>query len=178
MGVKRLIQHSPYYLQLGAEYLNKTIIPDSEYQTTLRRVNLPIERNAVIHMMFDESGTIEGARIAVGLIKSNASLDSASSCRIKIYTVSNDATPWIDTLVKDISPSISSDKLFKTTIDNTEAGVDIFGDVTFKIVARVQRGNDVYYAYDYFNHLGITDKVERLRKKVSFLEITKKDFGT
>jgi hypothetical protein len=178
MGVKRLTQHSPYFLQLGAEYLNKTIIPDSKYQTTLRRVNLPIEREAFIHMMFDESGTIEGARIAVGLLKSNASLDTPSTCTVKIYTVSNDATPWIDTLVKTVNLTPGSDKLFKTTIDSTEALQDIFGDVTFKVVARVQRGNDVYYAYDYFNHLGLTDKVERLRKKVSFLEITKRDFGT
>jgi hypothetical protein len=174
---KRLVQHSPYFLQLGAEYLNKTIIPDSKYQTSLRRVNLPIEREAFIHAMFDESGSIEGARIAIGLLKSNASLDTPTSCTVKIYTVSNDATPWGDTLVKTVSLSPSSDKLFKTTIDSTEAGQDIFGDVTLKVVARVQRGNNVYYAYEYFNHLGLTDKVERLRKKVSFLEITKRDFG-
>lgn len=178
MAAKRLVQHSPYFIQLGAEYLNKTIIPDSKYQSTIRRVNLPIERDAFIHMMFDESGAIEGARIAVGLLKSNASLDTATTCTVKVYTVSNDATPWIDTLVKTVTLSIGADKLFKTTIDSAEALQDIFGDVTFKVVARVQRGNDVYYAYDYFNHLGLTDKVERLRKKVTFLEITKRDFGT
>lgn len=169
---KRLVQHSPYYLQLGAEYLNKTIIPDSRYQMSLRRANLPITRAPFIHMMFEDAG----ARIAVGLLKANASLDTASSCTIKIYTVSNDATPWQDTLVKTASPAISTDKLFKTTVDQIEAGGEIFGDTIFKVVARVQRGNEVYYAYDYFNHMGITDKVERLRKKVQFLEITKKDF--
>ena len=177
MGVKRLTQHSPYFVQLGAEYLNKTIIPDSKFQSTIRRANLPLEREAFIHMMFDESFTVSGARIAAGLLKSNASLDSADSCNFKIYTVSNDATPWARVLVKEASLSIDSDKLFKTTIDNTEAGVDIFGDVKFNVVVRIQRGNSVYYAYDYFNHLGLTDKVERLRKKVQFLEITKKDFG-
>lgn len=177
MAAKRLVQHSPYFIQLGAEYLNKTIIPDSKYQSTIRRANIPIERDAFIHMMFDESGSIEGARIVVGLLKSNASLDTATTCTIKIYTVSNDATPWVDTLVKTVTLSPGSDKLFKTTIDSVEAGQEIFGDVTFKVVARVQRGNDVHYAYDYFNHLGLTDKVERLRKKVSFLQITKKDFG-
>lgn len=175
---KRLTQHSPYFIQLGAEYLNKTIIPDSKYQTTIRRANLPIEREAFIHAMYDESGAIEGARIVVGLLKSNASLDTPSSCIVKVYTVSNDSTPWLDTLVKTVSLSPDVDKLFKTTISSTEAGLDLLGDVTLKIVARVQRGNDVYYGYEYFNHLGLTDKVERLRKKVSFLEITKRDFGT
>ena len=174
---KRLTQHSPYFLQLGAEYLNKTVIPDSKYQTTLRRANLPIEREAFIHAMFDESGTIEGARIAIGLLKSNASLDTPTTCNVRMYLVSNDLTPWQDDLVKQIVLTPDSDKLFKTTLSSSEAGVDIFGDVTIKIVARVQRGNDVYYAYEYFNHLGLTDKVERLRKKVSFLEITKRDFG-
>lgn len=169
---KRLLQHSPYYLQLGAEYLNKTIIPDSRYQMSIRRATLPLERTAFIHMMFEESG----ARIAVGLLKANASLDTGSSCTIKIYKVSNDATPWQDTLVKTVSPAISVDKLFKTTVDEIEAGEEIFGDIIFKVVARVQRGNEVYYAYDYFNHMGLTDKVERLRKKAQFLEITKKDF--
>lgn len=175
---KRLVQHSPYYIQLNAEYLNKAVIPDSKYQLSLRRVNLPIDRTAFIHMMYDESGIVDGARIAVGLIKSNASLDSADSCKIKIYTVSNNASPWQDTLVKELVLSISSDKLFKTTITSSEAAQDIFGDVTFKVVARIQRKNNVFYAYDYFNHLGITDKVERLRKKVSFLELVKRDFGT
>lgn len=175
---KRLTQHSPYFLQLGAEYLNKTIIPDSKYQTTIRRANLPIEREAFIHAMYDESGSIEGARIVVGLLKSNASLDTPTTCTVKVYTVSNDLTPWLDTLVKTITLSPDASKLFKTTISSTEAGQDLLGDVTIKVVARVQRGNDVYYAYEYFNHLGLTDKVERLRKKVTFLEITKRDFGT
>lgn len=175
---KRLVQQSEYFVQLGAEYLNKTIIPDSEHQISIRRSNLPIEREAFIHAMFDESGSINGARIVIGLLKSNASLDTPTSCVVKIYIVSNDSTPWVDTLVKTISLSPGSDKLFKTTISSTEAGVDIFGDVTVKVVSRVTRANDVYYGYEYFNHLGLTDKVERLRKKVSFLELTKRDFGT
>lgn len=174
---KRLVQHAPYFLQLGASYLNKTIIPDSKYQTSVRRATLPLERTAVIHMMYDETGSIDGARIAVGLLKANASLDLPTSCSIRIYKVSNDIAPWGDTLLKTATPSVDTDKLFKTTIDSTEAGEDILGDVTLKVVARVQRGNNVYYAYEYFNHLGITDKVERLRKKVQFLQITKKDFG-
>jgi len=175
---KRLVQHSPYFLQLGTEYLNKTIIPDSKVQMNIRRANLPIERQGFIHVMFDETGVTDGARVVAGLTKNNASLDSATTCTFKIYTVSNDATPWTDTLVKTITVSAGSDKLFKTTISSTEALQDLFGDVTLKVVARIQRDNSVFYAYDYFNHLGITDKVERLRKKVSFLEITKKDFGT
>ena len=146
---KRLVQHSPYYLQLGAEYLNKTIIPDSEYQMSLRRATIPLERHGFIHMMFEETAS----RIAVGLLKANASLDTASSCTIRVYKVANDATPWVDTLIKTVSPAISTDKLFKTTIDESETGEEIFGDVIFKIVARIQRGNSVYYVQDYFNHM-------------------------
>lgn len=177
MGVKRLTQQSYYYQRLGAEYLTKTIIPDAHSQTQIRKYNSVLQREAFTHFMYDESGSISGGRIAIGLLKNNTSLDTADSCTYKIYLVSNDATPWVDTLVKSGTLSINSQKLFLTTLDDTEAGVDMDGDYTFKITARIIKNNIPYYTQEYFNHIGITDTVERIRKKVAFLEITKKGFG-
>lgn len=174
---KRITQESGYYLRLGAEYLNKTILPDAHNQMQIRRYKSSISRSAFVHFMFDESGTIDGGRIAIGLFKNQTSLDNADYCSFKIYKVSNDATPWIDTLVKSGNLSINSNKLFLTTLTSTEAGVDISGDVTFKIKAKIIRNNIPFYVTEYFNHLGITDTVQRIKKKVTFLEITKRDFG-
>lgn len=174
---KRITQESGYYLRLGAEYLNKTILPDSHNQTQIRRYKSTISRSAFVHFMFDESATIDGGRIAIGLLKNQFTLDNAESCTFKIYKVSNDATPWNDTLIKNGSISINSNKLFLTTLTSSEAGVDISGDVTFKIKAKIIKNNIPYYVSEYFNHLGITDTVQRIKKKVSFLEITKRDFG-
>ncbi len=174
---KRATQHSSYFLRIGAEYLNKTVIPDSKYQVTLSKTTSTITRSAFMHFMYDESGTIDGGRIAIGLLKNSTQLESAESCEFTIYKVSNDATPWLDTQVKTGTLVIGADKLFKTTLDTTEAGVDIQGDVTFKIKAKLVYKNKPYYLSQYFNHVGITDKVERLRKKVVFLDLTKKSTG-
>lgn len=174
---KRLTQECSYYLRLGADYLNKTILPDAHNQMQIRRYKQSISRSAFVHFMFDESGTIDGGRIAIGLLKNESNLDNADSCTFKIFKVSNDATPWLDTLVKSGTLSINSNKLFLTTLTSTEAGIDISGDVTFKIKAKIIRNNIPYYLTEYFNHVGITDTVARLKKKVTFLEITKKDFG-
>lgn len=177
MTAKRMIVEEAYSLELKREFLNKTALVSFNNQLTLKKASFPIEREAFTHMMFDESGTVEGARIAFGLIKNQTALDSADSCSFKIFRVSNDATPWVDTLVKQGTLSIGSDKLFKTTLDVSEAGTDILGDVTFKVQARILRGSELFFVQEYFNHLGLTDKVERLRKRVQFLSITKKDFG-
>lgn len=177
MGVKRLTQQSYYYQRLGAEYLTKTIIPDAHSQIQIRKYNSVLTREAFTHFMYDESGSISGGRIAIGLLKNNTSLDTADSCSYKIYRVSNDATPWVDTLVKSGTLSINSQKLFLTTLDDTEAGVDMDGDYTFKINARILKDNQAYYVQEYFNHIGITDTVSRLARKVQFLAITKRSFG-
>lgn len=175
---KRLFQESKYWIRLGAAYLNKTILPDAHTQMQVRRYKAQVQREAFVHVMFDESATVlDGCRLAFGLTKNDTNLDIAQSCNYKIYRVSNDSTPWQDTLVKSGTLSINADKLFLTTLTSVEAGADIFGDVTFKVSARVIRNNIPYYVTEYFNHLGITDKVERVRRKVTFLEITKQSVG-
>ena len=175
--MKRLFQESSYYIRIGSELLNKAIIPDAHFQNTILRFPSNIEREVFIHSMFDESLTIDGARISIAFLKNKTTLDNATECRVKVYRISNDATPWTDTLVKTITLSQGSDKLFKTTLTSAEAGVEIFGDVTFKIHARVMFKNKPHYGVNYFNHLGLTDKVERIRRKLVFIETTKKPPG-
>lgn len=175
--MKRIVVEADNVVDIKREFLNKSALLGFNNQLTLKRYSIEIERTAFTHMMFDESGSIAGARVVFGLVKNNAALDSSDSCQFKIFRVSNDGTPWVDSLVKSGTLTPSSDKLFKTTIDNIEAGVDIFGDMTFKVQARIVRGNEIFFAQDYFNHLGLTDKVERLRKRVNFIQLTKRDFG-
>lgn len=167
---------STYFLRVGAEYLHKSAIPDAYHQITIAR-NDNIIREAFVHFMWDESGTIDGGRIAIGLLKNRSTLDDATSCKFEIYKISNDATPWMDTLVKSGTLAIGANKLFTTTLNSTEAGTDMQGDVTFRIKAKIKFKNKMFYVNEYFNHIGLTDKVERLRKKVTFLQITKKDVG-
>lgn len=173
----KAVQQSSYFLRVGAEYLNKAAIPDAFNQITLSRRTGGVVREAFSHFMFDESGSIAGGRIAFGLLKNSSTLESADSCKYWVYKVSNDATPWADTLVKSGSLALGADKLFKVTLDETEAGVEIQGSQTFRVRAKLTYNGRPYYLNEYFNHIGLTDKVERVRKKVTFLQITKKDVG-
>lgn len=175
--MKRIVVESDNTVDLKREFLNKTSLLSFNNQITLKRFSIEIDRQAFCHMMFDESATVDGARLVFGLTKNSSVLDSADSCAFKIYRVSNDATPWVDTLVKSGTLTIGADKLFKATLTNAEAGVDLLGDVTLKVQARVLRGSQLFFVQDYFNHIGLTDKVERLRKRVNFIQVTKRDFG-
>lgn len=176
--LKLTLDHNvPWSVNLRREFVEKTIIPETTYNHVLSKRNKAITRTTFIHMMYDESATIVGSRIAIGLLKNNTNPDFATTCSFKIYKVSNDATPWVNTLVKSGSVAIDSDRLFKTTLTDVEVGADQQGDITLLVKATITKGNDTFESSQYFNHIGLTDKVERLRKKVVFLDLTKKSTG-
>jgi len=53
--------------------------------------------------------------------------------------------------------------------------IDLEGDITLKIAVRANRQNSQFYFKGYFNHLGSIELMNRNKRRISFLEITKVD---
>lgn len=175
---KHIEQQANYVQRLKTKYLSKSVLIADKNFAMLRKTSGLIEFEPFVHLMFDQSYSPDEARIAIGLLKSQTSLDNPDSCEFKIYKIANDATPWGQTLVKSGTLSIGSDRLFKTTLTQAELGDDLLGEVTIRVWAKIIKGNTGYRVQEYFNHIGITDAVLRLKKKINFLSISKKDWGT
>lgn len=174
---KHVEQQATFVQRLKTEFLSKTALLGSEYFAIIKRTFGGVTYEPFIHYMFDESYSVNESRIAIGLLKSQTSLDNPESCEFKIFKISNDGTPWVETLVKSGTLSLGADKLFKTNLTQAELGADLLGEVTVKIWVKITKGNEVFRLQKLFNHVGITDQVARLKRKLKFLEVTKKDFG-
>ena len=175
MSALTLDHNTPYTINLRRQFVDRTIIVETDYVLLLDKRRKPITRQAFVHMMWDESNVIDGVHIAFGIHKNETNLDYAGSCEYKIFKVSNDATPWENTLVKSGTLSMSSDRLFKVDLLATEAGEDLIGDTTFLVKAKIIRGLDTYEVVKYVNHMGITDYTQVLKRRINFLQLVKKD---
>lgn len=104
---------------------------------------------------------------------------SGGSCAFKIYAVSLDNT-YAETEIFSGSATIQSDGSFVLDIPYSSftPTTELDGERTILISSSITRRSKTYRSKEYFNHIGIYDNVLRLRNKVKFLEITKKDFGT
>lgn len=173
----KIVHNSEYSIKLNRDYPAPTIMIETDYVIELSKRRHPITREAYVHAMWDESGTIDGIRLSFGLTKNKRFLDVATSCEYEIFIVSNNATPWINTSVKSGTLTQSADRLFKVTLDSSEIGESPIGDITFLVKAEIVKGLDRYDVSQYFNHLGITDYTQFLKRKIQFLDLTKKATG-
>lgn len=163
------------FIDLKFEAVNKAIVCFDEDFLSLKKYQDAIERSPFLHVMFDESYSIDGVRLAIGVLKNKINRAKADFCDYKIFLISNNNTPWNETLVKSGTLSQNPDKLFLTTLDSTEATVDFIGDQTFRVWARIVIDNKPYYIQKYFNHLGVSDSILKLKQEVEFLDISKLD---
>jgi hypothetical protein len=104
----------------------------------------------------------------------NASVANAATCTFKVYQIT---TPdWTENLITTMSGTQLANNYFYTNpLNVTMFPIDFFGGDSIMIEATIVRLGQTYRDRIYVNHLGIYDNVDRLRKDVEFLEITKKD---
>lgn len=104
----------------------------------------------------------------------SGTVSSAGTCSFKVFKVT---TPtWTEELVNTFNgvPTYNS-YFFADVLSTSFPGVDFFGGDTIMVEATVTRLGETYRDRVYVNHLGIYDNVDRLRKDVQFLDITKLD---
>lgn len=104
---------------------------------------------------------------------------SGGSCTFKIYAVSLDET-YAETEIYSGTATLQPDNSFILDVPYSafSPATELDGERTIMISSSITRRGKTFKSKDYFNHIGIYDNVLRLRNKVKFLEITKRDFGT
>lgn len=123
-----------------------------------------------------DSNTFDDTKIVAYLYnKTTRKADKASSCSFSIYSV---ASPdWTENLLTTAVGSEQSNNYWYIQLDNMliDPPASIDGDTTLMIEATVERLGETYRDRIYVNHLGVYASLVQLRKKVTFLSITKAD---
>ena len=103
---------------------------------------------------------------------------SGGSCSFTIYAVSLDDS-YSETEIFTGSGILQTDGSFIQDVPYSSFSIptDMDGERTLLVKASIPRKSTVFKNKEYFNHIGIYDSFIRLRNKVNFLAITKKDFG-
>jgi len=103
-----------------------------------------------------------------------ASIVNAATCSFKIFKVTS--LTWEDTPILTVpGVQLLNNYFYADPNTNLMPSVDFFGGESIMIEATVVRLGITYRDRVYFNHLGIYDNVDRLRKQVEFLDLTKQD---
>lgn len=107
----------------------------------------------------------------------NGTIDNSASCVFKIYNVATTLNPqWDDQLLFTTSGTLMPNGYYFATIAlNSLPGTFLDGNTTLMVEGTAIRLGRTYRDRIYINHLGIYDNVDRLRKDVEFLDITKLD---
>lgn len=104
----------------------------------------------------------------------NASIANAATCQFKLYQVTS--PDWTETLLTTLPGSQLTNNYFYINPTTASLGsIDFQGGDTIMIEATIDRLGVIYRDRIYLNHLGVFDNITRLKNKVNFLEVTKKD---
>ncbi len=104
----------------------------------------------------------------------SGTVSSAGTCSFRVFKVT--VPTWTEELVTTFSGMVTYNSYFFADVPATSMStVDFFGGDTIMVEATVTRLGETYRDRIYVNHLGIYDNVDRLRKEVEFLDITKLD---
>lgn len=156
----------PVFLVNSSKKWQMLLGPDSAFSSSEQVLKLGVE--------FDQDD-FNSIRFTAYLFQpSSGTVSNAASCEFKVYKVS---TPqWTETLVHTFSGVQIFNSYFFADINNTlMPSVDFFGGDTIMVEATVTRLSETYRDRLYINHLGIFDNVTRLKNRVTFVELTKKD---
>jgi hypothetical protein len=99
---------------------------------------------------------------------------SSGSCLFKIYAISDDDS-WSKTLLYQSSGTSIDSKKWVLHATKDDIGWT-YGKTTLLIEATLTRQGDTFIKQAYFNHLGIYQNAEALRRDINFLKLTKRDF--
>lgn len=94
------------------------------------------------------------------------------SCSVTVYSIAQ-GNSWNETVIGTKGLLANSDK---AVIDFSASELpELEGDITLKIKVSATRQNKTYYFMGYFNHLGSIEFMNRNKRKITFLEVTKAD---
>lgn len=147
------------------------VSPNNSYNSILlRNTHRPFDPNALdlnIWAKFD-TNDFDGIHL-IGSLTKNGVAKAIGSISFDIYKVSIDNN-WTETLLFQTTGTPAS-----VTQAQLGSSNQLDGELTLAIYATAVRGKRIYKKKIYLNHLGSYDSIVRLRNKVKFLEIIKKD---
>lgn len=91
-----------------------------------------------------------------------------------VYLVSTDTT-WTETLITDVVGTLDGTRLTAELPQSLLGVIELDGEFTLAVKCTITRQGTNYTKKIYLNHLGVYESIFRLRQKVAFLDITKKD---
>lgn len=101
-------------------------------------------------------------------------IDNAASCVFNIYKVV--APGWQETLVATVPGTVQFNHYYFADVDLSDlVPADLDGDSTLMIEGVVLRSGQTFRERVYVNHIGVYDSIDRLRKDVDWLDISKVD---
>lgn len=100
----------------------------------------------------------------------------SGSCVVRLYQI--DPATFSESLIYT-SPSVvpANGAFIGAILETSVSPVEYIGEVDFAFDVTVTRGKSVISDRFYLNSLGIFDFADRIKKRVQFLEIAKRDFG-
>lgn len=102
-------------------------------------------------------------------------IDNSASCLFNIYKVDS-TSGWTESLLATVSGVVQPNHYYFADVNlATLLPANLDGENTLMVEAISMRSGDVFRDRVYFNHIGVYDSIDRLRKDVDFLDITKLD---
>ncbi len=115
--------------------------------------------------------------IKTGLVKNETQVIHGAQCIVDVYGInlSTGDETLLFTTTAQTAPS--DDGYFRIYVTEAQLTQEIQGEYDYAIEVSIKRFVKTFRRKFYFNSLGLYDFALRIKKKVQFLEITKKDFG-
>ena len=101
-------------------------------------------------------------------------VDNAASCTFNIYKVV--PAGWQETLLATVPGTVQFNHYYFADVDLADLiPAELDGDSTLMIEGVVIRSGETFRDRIYVNHIGVYDSIDRLRKDVDWLDISKVD---
>lgn len=147
---------------------NVRTITQSNISYMQRNPLRPIKLN--VWAKFDEIN-FDGISVLANL-NDDLTNKSIGSCEVIVYAI-DQGNSWNETLIGTKTGTATANGVI-IDFDASELP-SIQGDVTLKLSVRATRLGKTYYHTGYFNHLGSLEVMTKNKKKIAFMEITKRD---
>jgi hypothetical protein len=123
---------------------------------------------------FNENSFNDIQIIAYLYDQKNGGVANAGTCEFKLYKVT---TPdWSDVPINTLAGSKLENTYFYINPSLSSLGsIDLQGGDTIMVEVTIFRLGVTYKDRAYINHLGIYDNLNRVKREVRFLDVTKKD---
>lgn len=174
MAARRMKLFSDNHITLKKGFKREVIFtPIQKVLPTVQRK--PLALDLVCHAIHDyDAGLI---RLKAYLVKGFQ--QPIAGANFKAYYYAIDRTTMDETLAftSAVIASSNLDQAFVTSVSENDLGEEFLGEFDWAVKVEISRFSRVISKKFYFNQLGIFDFALRIKKKVDFLQITKKGFG-